>query len=74
MEMHQTRNAPKGGQPVAYTVEEVAAMLQISTWSVYRLVKNDALEFVKIGRCIRIPVAALAGFLNQGMSETQTDK
>ena len=50
--------------PEALTVPEVAALLQISEWKVYQLVKDGRITGVKrFGRSIRIPKVWLDGFL-----------
>lgn len=50
--------------PEALTVPEVAALLQISEWKVYQLVKAGRITGVKrFGRSIRVPKVWLDGFL-----------
>jgi excisionase family DNA binding protein len=42
-----------------YTVEEAASILRISRGSAYEAVRQGEIPSVKIGRCIRVPRAAL---------------
>jgi excisionase family DNA binding protein len=60
-----TEDALRGGQPDArlLTVDQVAELLQISRWSVYRLIWANDLRSVHIGRCRRIPKEALDAYL-----------
>jgi len=45
------------------TVDQVAETLQISRWSVYRLIWANDLRSVQIGRCRRVPREALDAYL-----------
>jgi excisionase family DNA binding protein len=60
-----------GGRPDArlLTVDQVAEMLQISRWSVYRLIWANDLRSVQIGRCRRVPPEALDAYLGRLISE-----
>jgi excisionase family DNA binding protein len=60
-----------GARPDArlLTVDQVAEMLQISRWSVYRLIWVNDLRSVQIGRCRRVPREALDAYLGQLISE-----
>ena len=44
----------RGGRPDErlLTVNQVAELLQISRWSVYRLIRANHLRSVQIGRCL----------------------
>jgi len=57
----------RGSRPDArlLTVDQVAELLQISRWSVYRLIWADVLHSVQIGRCRRVPKDALDAYLSQ---------
>lgn len=50
------------------TVPEACHRLRISRWTLYRLIREDQLQTVKIGTARRVPVAAL----HQLISELQT--
>ena len=41
------------------TVPEVAALLKVSRWTVYELIRTRELASFKLGRCRRIPAAAV---------------
>ena len=60
-----------GGRPDArlLTVDQVAELLQISRWSVYRLIWANDLRSVQIGRCRRVPQEALDAYLAQLIGE-----
>ena len=51
------------------TVDQVADVLQISRWSVYRLIWTNDLRSVQIGRCRRVPKEALDAYLAQLIGE-----
>lgn len=42
------------------TVPEVAARLKISRWKVYELIRSRELDSFLVGRCRRVPAAAVA--------------
>jgi excisionase family DNA binding protein len=46
-----------------FTVEEVAEMLRLSKMTVYRLLNNDEISHIRVGRSFRIPGAALDEFI-----------
>ncbi|MBB6346092.1 excisionase family DNA binding protein [Nonomuraea muscovyensis] len=46
-------------------VPEVMALLGLSRWQVYNLIRSGELESVKVGRSRRVPVAALDEFVAQ---------
>jgi excisionase family DNA binding protein len=50
--------------PDLLTVAQVMARLQIGRHTVYDLIRSRRLRSVRIGRCRRIPAAALRDFLN----------
>jgi len=54
----------RGSRPDArlLTVDQVAELLQISRWNVYRLSWADVLHSVQIGRCRRVPKDALDAY------------
>ena len=49
---------------LAYTDADVAAMLDVSRRTVYRLRKSGRLRAIRIGRAVRVPADAIAEFLN----------
>ncbi|MGB6487552.1 MAG: helix-turn-helix domain-containing protein [Steroidobacteraceae bacterium] len=54
--MHaQTNTLPR----VAYSIDETAAMLGISRWSTYQLIKRGDLRPVRIGARQRVPAEQL---------------
>jgi excisionase family DNA binding protein len=46
-------------------VPEVMALLGLSRWQVYNLIRSGELESVKVGRSRRVPVVALDEFVAQ---------
>ncbi len=51
--------------PVCLTIQDVAHRWQISVYSVRRLVWNDELKALRIGRSIRITEAEISRFESQ---------
>jgi excisionase family DNA binding protein len=51
--------------PVVLTVPEACAMLRISRWTLYELIRSRQLETVKIGSRRVIPVAAIRAFIDR---------
>ena len=49
--------------PMALTVPEVAEILRVCTKTVYKLIKEDGIPYVKIGREIRVPKGRLIEYL-----------
>ena len=47
------------------TVAEVAARMQVSKMTVYRLVHAGELEAVRVGRSFRVPESAVADYLSK---------
>jgi excisionase family DNA binding protein len=66
-----TEDRLRGGRSNArlLTVDQVAELLQISRWSVYRLIWANDLHSVHIGRCRRVPQEALDAYLAQLIGE-----
>lgn len=50
--------------PRLLTVPEAMAQLNVSRWTLYNLIRSGELESVTIGRCRRIPAAALDDFIS----------
>lgn len=44
-------------------VDEVASMLQVSRWTVYRLIKEREIVSVKVGSSRRVPVQAVRDYI-----------
>ena len=42
-----------------FTIDEAAARLRVSRWTVYKLVRSNQLRTIKIGRRRLVPPAAL---------------
>jgi excisionase family DNA binding protein len=58
--------------PILYTAEEVADILNIGRSTVFKLMKQNRLESIRLGRSRRIPLDAIQGFiddLRQGWTE-----
>jgi excisionase family DNA binding protein len=47
------------------TVNEVAEILQISRWKVYKLLRTHELDSFLLGRCRRVPASALAEMIQR---------
>jgi excisionase family DNA binding protein len=56
--------APTPGQ-LLVTIEEAGKLLCLSRSSVYRLIDSGDIEAVHIGRAVRVPVTALADFVDR---------
>jgi excisionase family DNA binding protein len=56
------------------TVTEVAERLAVGRSTVYELTTAGELEVVHIGRCARIPVAALADFVQRKRDQAVTKR
>lgn len=74
----QTSNPVKNEKPLDERVvlypDEVAALMKVSRWTVYELVKRKKLPATKIGRGIRIPKKAVIDFINSGGADVLTGK
>ncbi len=49
--------------PDVMTVDEVSKALGISTKTGYRLIRDNAIEYIKVGRSYRIPKAHLLSYM-----------
>jgi excisionase family DNA binding protein len=49
-----------------FTVDEVARMLRISNMTVYRLVKNEEIAAIKVGKNYRIRESEVDKYLKRG--------
>ena len=52
--------------PAVLTVEEAAELLKVSRGKAYEAVRAGEIPSVRVGRCIRIPRAALERMLEAG--------
>ncbi len=52
------------------TVAEVAALMRVSTMTVYRLVHAGELGAVRVGRSYRVPEMAVHAYLKDAFTET----
>ncbi len=52
------------------TVAEVAALMRVSKMTVYRLVHNNELPAVRVGRSFRVPEAAVQDYLSESYHGT----
>jgi excisionase family DNA binding protein len=50
---------------IVLTVDEAAARLRVSRWTLYNLIRSNQLRTVKIGRRRLVPAAALTECLAQ---------
>lgn len=55
------------------TIQEVAAHARVSKMTVYRLVKDETLEAVHVGRTIRIPEGAWERYLKKQTTGGDSD-
>lgn len=49
------------------TVVDAAKLLRVSRSKVYGLMDSGELEYVKLGKCRRIPRAAIASLIQRGL-------
>lgn len=58
---------PSGNDPtpLLLTVPEAARLLAVGRTSIYHLIWDGELTPVRIGRCVRLPVAELERFVNE---------
>jgi excisionase family DNA binding protein len=61
------QNTPRADRLL--TVEQVAALLNVSKMTIYRLCHGDELAYVRIGRSMRISERGLNRYLAQGGSD-----
>ena len=52
-------------EKVLYRPEEVAELLSISRWAVFRAIGNGSLESVTLGRSRRIPAVAVTAYVER---------
>lgn len=52
------------------TVAEVAALMRVSKMTVYRLVHNEELPAVRVGRSFRVPQQAVHDYLSNAYHGT----
>ena len=63
--------------PMLFTAEEVADILHIGRSTVFKLMKQNQLESIRLGRSRRVPIDALQNFvedLRQGWREQDLAK
>jgi excisionase family DNA binding protein len=48
-----------------FTIDEAAAQLRVSRWTVYNLIRSGQLRTIKIGRRRLVPIDALSECLEQ---------
>ena len=51
------------------TVGEAAALLAVSRWTVYRLIKERRVVSVLVGRCRRITSSSLSAYMDELIEE-----
>jgi excisionase family DNA binding protein len=66
-----SEDTPPPGRPDTrlLTVDQVAELLQISRWTVYRLIWANDLQSVQIGRCRRVPRESFDAYLARLIGE-----
>jgi excisionase family DNA binding protein len=69
----EVRKMDKENEKIAWTVHEVAKLLNTSPNSIYNGIKRGEIPYVRIGKLIRIPAAALDGMLNKA-TETRSSE
>ncbi len=57
------KEAPAGLEPL-FSIKEVAAYLQVSTTTVYRLMRDGALRGVRVGQSLRFTRGNIQDFLD----------
>jgi excisionase family DNA binding protein len=62
------------GQPLLLTIPEAAHRLGVGRTTVYELTSAGELEVVHIGRCARIPTAALDAFVERIRDQSVTKR
>ncbi len=67
--MTSENTLPAGRDARLLTVDQVAEVLQISRWTVYRLIWANELHSVQIGRCRRVPREVLDAYLGRLIGE-----
>jgi excisionase family DNA binding protein len=55
--------------PVVLTVDQAAARLNVSRWTVYNLIRSNQLASITIGRARRIPLAAIDDYIRRQLEE-----
>lgn len=67
--MTETSAGPSASEPVVLTAQEVADLLRISTWKLYRDIRDEripaSLRPLPIGRPFRWSTVSVLRFLNQ---------
>lgn len=61
---------PQVGDMSFMTVAEVAAVMRVSKMTVYRLVHNNELPAVRVGRSFRVPERAVHDYLSESYHGT----
>jgi excisionase family DNA binding protein len=56
------------------TVDEVAGILRMSRMAAYNAVWSGKIPSIKIGRCIRVPVAGLKRMLGESVAPKEDDQ
>ncbi|SEG91096.1 DNA binding domain-containing protein, excisionase family [Thermomonospora echinospora] len=49
------------------TLDEAAALLRLSRWSLYNLIRSNRLRTIKVGRRRIVPAAAIDEFLGESL-------
>lgn len=59
-------------EPDAYTVEQVAAKLQMSKWSAYEAIRQGQIPAIRVGRLIRVPRRSFEQWLETAQEPDRT--
>ncbi len=60
---------PSGSEPLLLRVPDAAERLGIGRSTLYELMRNHEIQTVKIGRSVRVPVAALRAWVEAKVDE-----
>ena len=66
--------APLPSFPQLLTVPEVAKILRLSPRTVWRLIRDERLPAVRIGRSVRVHPDAVAALIKQPLGDDREDK
>jgi excisionase family DNA binding protein len=66
MTTHGTPTAPVAATPALLTVNEAAAYLAVSRWTIYKLVRDGDVRALRVGERMRFRVADLDEYAARG--------
>jgi len=62
------------GRDPLFTIPEAAVVLNVSRSTIYRLIRRGELVVCKLGRCVRIPSAAVYALMGAELTASQTTR